>query len=83
MPGPEDTYNLKDMSNPELEEWLTQFKPGSEEYAAGIKESMRRVASLEQVIERAEEPARHREMIALIIAAIALVITIIAIALSY
>ena len=83
MTNQDDPYNLAEKSNDELHLWLTRFKPGSDEYVAGIEESMRRVASLEQLMEKSEEPSRHREMIALAIAAIALVITIIVITLSY
>lgn len=80
---PGDKFNLKGKSNDELHAWLTQYKPGSDEYDAGLHESMRRVASIEEMIEKTEEPARHREMIALAIAAIALVVAIIVITLSY
>lgn len=81
--GPEDKYNLNAKSNDELHEWLAQFKPGSDEYVAGIEESMQRVANIEQLMEKSEAPSRHREIIALIIAAIALIAAIIAITLSY
>jgi len=83
MTYPDDEYNLRKKSNNELHEWVVQYKPGSDEYIAGIKESMRRVASIEELIEKREEPARKREITALAIAIIALVVAIIAISLSY
>ncbi|MCG6939499.1 MAG: hypothetical protein LJE83_15200 [Gammaproteobacteria bacterium] len=83
MPDQEDKYNLKEKSNNELHEWLTHYKPGSDEYEAGINESMRRVASLEELMEKSEAPSRKREAIALFIAMIALVIAIIFISLTY
>ena len=83
MPYSDDRYNLKSKSNNELHTWLNQYKPGSDEYDAGIHESMRRVASIEELIEKTEAPVRKREMTALVIAIIVLVAVIIAISLSY
>lgn len=83
MTYPDNQYNLKDKTNDELHAWLEEYKPGSDEYIAGVEESMRRVADIEQLMERSEAPARHREMIALVIAAMVLIVMIIAITLSY
>ena len=67
-----DRYNLNDKSDAELHAWLTQQKPGSDAYHAGEEEALRRVARIEELIERSEEPVRKREKIALFIAIIAL-----------
>jgi hypothetical protein len=78
-----DQYNLKDKSDKELSEWLRKQTPGTNEYLAGEKEIMRRVAVIEEQMEKAEEPSRKREWIAIGIAALALVIAMIAIVVSY
>ena len=78
-----DKYKLKDKSDTDLHDWLIEQKPGTDEYHAGEEESMRRVAVIEELMEKAEEPSRKREMIAVGIAMVALVIIIIAIVLSY
>ena len=83
MQSPDDSYKLKEKSNAELHEWVAAYKPGTDEYLAGIQESMRRVASLEELIEKSEAPVRKRELVALGIAILALVTAIIAISLSY
>lgn len=79
----EDQYNLKDKSDTELHEWLIKQKPGTNEYIAGEEESMRRVAIIEELIEKKKAPSRRRELMAIGIAILALAISIIAIALSY
>ncbi len=68
----EDQYNLKDKSDSELSEWLRKQKPGTNEYIAGEREILRRVAVIEELIEREEAPSRKREWIAIGIAALAL-----------
>ena len=78
-----DKYKLKDKSDIELNEWLIEQKPGTDEYHAGEEETMRRVAVIEELMEKAEEPSRKRELIAVSIAIVALVIIIIAVVLSY
>jgi hypothetical protein len=79
----EDQYNLKDKSDNELSEWLRKQTPGTNEHIAGEKEILRRVAVIEELIEREEAPSRKREWIAIGIAALTLVVTMIAITLSY
>ena len=66
-------YNLQDKSDAELHVWLAQQKPGTDEYHAAEEEAMRRVARIEELIERSEAPVRKREKIAVIIAFLALV----------
>ena len=83
MSYPDDKYKLKDKSNTELHEWLAGFKPGTDEYVAGIEESMRRVACIEELMERNEAPCRKRELIAMGIAVLSLAVAIVAIVLSY
>lgn len=68
-----DRYNLSDKSDAELHEWLTQQKPGSDEYHAAEEEVLRRVARIEELMEKSEEPVRRREKIAVFIAFLALV----------
>ena len=77
----DDQYKLKDKSNTELYEWLAEHKPGTIEYVTGIQESMRRVACIQESIERSESPVREREFIAASIAIVFLVMTIIVIVL--
>jgi len=79
----DDQYKLKDKSNTELREWLTEHKLGTDEYIAGEEESMRRVAIIEELIAKSEAPSRKRELIAMGIAIVALVVAIIAIVISY
>lgn len=78
-----DKYKLKDKSDTDLNEWLIAQKLGTEEYIAGEEETMRRIAVIEEQMEKAEEPSRKRELIAVSIAIVALAITIIVIVLSY
>ena len=78
-----DKYKLKDKSNTDLHDWLIEQNPGTDEYYAGEEESMRRVAYIEEQIEKAEAPSRKRVLIAMRIAIVSLAITIIAIVLSY
>ena len=78
-----DKYKLKDKSDTDLHNWLIEQNPGTDEYHAGEEESMRRVADIEEQIEKAKAPSRKRELIAISIAIVSLAITIIAIVLSY
>ena len=78
-----DQYNLNDKSDAELHAWLAQQKPGSDAYHAGEEEVLRRVARIEELIERSEEPVRKREKIAFFIAIIALAIFIAYTVISY
>ena len=78
-----DKYKLKDKSETDLLEWLAEQKPGTDECIAGEEETMRRVAVIEEQMEKAEEPSRKRELIVVCIAIVSLAITIIAIVLSY
>jgi hypothetical protein len=77
-----DKYKLKEKSDADLHDWLIEQKPGSKEYFAGEEESMRRVAVIEERIEKAEAPSRKRELIAVAIAAVSVVMIIIAVVLS-
>ena len=63
--------NLKDMSSAELHKWIAvhNHDPDAEDYIAGIEELMR----------RNEAPIRKHEMIALLIAAISIIVTIVVI----
>ena len=67
-----DNYNLQDKSDAELHAWLAQQKPGTDAYHAGEEEAMRRVARIEELMERSEAPVRRREKIAVFIAIIVL-----------
>jgi len=78
-----DKYKLKDKSDANLREWLIEHKPGTDQYHAGEEESLRRVAIIEEQMEKAEEPSRKREFIAVSMAIVSLAIIIIAIVLSY
>jgi hypothetical protein len=79
----DDKFKLREKSDADLHAWLVDNKPGSEEYIAGIKETMRRVAIIEELIERTEDPVRHRELIAAGLAILALTVIIIAIIVNY
>lgn len=79
----EDQYQLKGKSNTELHQWIAMQEPGSTEYVAGMQESMRRVAAMEEVIEKNEVPAWRRESIAMGISILAIAVTIIAIVFFY
>jgi hypothetical protein len=48
----DDQYQLKDKTNAELHNWIALQKKGTKEYVAVIKESMRRVAALEEEMEK-------------------------------
>jgi hypothetical protein len=74
-----DHYKLKEKSDAELHDWVCEQTPGTEKYNSGILESMRRVATLEKSLEIKREPGRHREMIAMIIAATSIILIVIAI----
>lgn len=75
----DDQFKLRDKSDTELHAWLADKKPGSEEYNAGIKETMNRIAIIEELIEKKEAPIRKRELIAIGIAIVSLAIAITAI----
>jgi len=75
----EDHYNLKEISDAELHDWLCEQEPGTAEYNSGVLESMRRVAIIEEALEKNEEPVRKRELIAVIIAAVSIILIVIAI----
>lgn len=79
----DDQYKLKNKSDTELLEWITEHEPGTAENDAGIQESMRRVAVIEEIIEKTEDPVRKREWIAIGIAILSLAVAIIAIVLWY
>ncbi len=83
MQYPDDEYKLKEKSDAELHEWVVGYKPGTAEYVAGIEESMRRVACIEELMERNEAPSRKRELIAVGIAILSLAVAIIAIVFAY
>ena len=68
----DDRYKLNDKSDAELHAWLAQQKPGTDAYHAGEEEAMRRVARIEELIERSEEPVIKREKIAMFIAIVVL-----------
>lgn len=76
-------YNLNEKSNSELREWIAEHKPESAEYNAGIVESMRRVATMEELIEKVEAPICKRECTAAVIAVLFIAATIITIVLAY
>ena len=79
----DDQYKLKDKSDTELREWVAEHEPDTIEYVAGIKESMRRVAVIEELIERDEAPIRKRELIAAGMAILSIAVTIFAIVVTY
>ena len=66
-----------------MHEWVAEHKPDTTEYAAGIQESMRRVAVIEELMERDEAPVRKRELIAVSMAIISIAVTIFAIVVTY
>ena len=76
-------YKLRDKSEKELREWVAEHSPGSVEYTAGIEESMRRGAIMEEWMERKEAPVWRREFIAIGIAILALVTAICTIVTMY
>lgn len=75
----DDRYKLNDKSNAELHDWIALQKQGSKEYVDGIEESMRRVAAMEQEMEKNEAPVWRRESIAMGVSILAIAIFIIAI----
>ena len=79
----DDQYKLSDKSNTELHEWVAEHKPDSTEYVIGIQESMRRVAIIEELIERSEEPSRKRELMAAGISIISIAAAIFTIVVTY
>lgn len=52
MKHSDDPYKLKEKTNRQLHEWLAENEQGTDEYAAGIEESMRRVALMEELMEK-------------------------------
>ena len=68
----DDRYKLNDKSDAELHAWLAQQKPGTDAYHAAEEEAIRRVARIEELIEKSEAPVMKREKIAMFIAVIAL-----------
>lgn len=78
-----DPYKLKDISNKELRAWVATHKADTDEYIAGIQESMRRVAVIEELMESKEAPSCRRECYAAISAALVIAVIIIAIVLTY
>jgi len=78
-----DQYKLRDKSNSELREWIAEHKPDTAEYIAGIEESMRRVATLEEIIEKNQAPVCKRECTAAVIAIFFIAVTILTIVLAY
>lgn len=72
-----DKYKLKNKSDVELREWVSKFERGTSEYIAGIQESMRRVAVIEELMERTEEPVLKRERIAFGVAIMLIMMSII------
>jgi len=78
-----EQYNLQDKSDAELHAWLAEQKPGTDAYHAAEEEAMRRVARIEELIERSEAPVRKREKIAVFIAIFALAAFITYTVLSY
>ncbi|MFV9616923.1 MAG: hypothetical protein ACNYZG_13275 [Gammaproteobacteria bacterium] len=78
-----DQYKLKDKSNSELRKWVAEHKPVTAEYVAGIEESMRRVATIEEIIEKKEAPVCKRECTAAVIAILFIAVTILTIVLAY
>ena len=73
-----DKFNLKKKSDSELYNWLSLQEHDSEEYNAGIRETMERIAIVEEKAEK-NDPVMKREFIAMAIAIIALAITIVVI----
>lgn len=79
---PKDQYNLKAMSDSQLYAWLSQQSQHSDEYNAGIRETMNRIAIAEETFER-KDPVHRREKIAILVAVIAIVIAITAVVVSF
>ena len=73
-----DKFNLKQKSDSELYDWLSLQEHGSEEYNAGIRETMERIAIAEEEVER-NDPVLRREFIAMGIAIVALAIAMVVI----
>ena len=71
-----DRYKLKQKSDAELHDWLCKQEPGTAKYNSGILESMQRVAIIEEAIEKNENPARKRILIAASVALISIVAAI-------
>jgi len=66
-------YNLKDKSDIELHGWIAGHKPDSDEYFAGIQELM----------DRNDAPANRREWLVMVVAILAITVTIMAIVFLY
>lgn len=78
-----DQYKLRDKSNSELRKWIAEHNPDTAEYIAGIEESMRRVATIEEIIEKNQAPICKRECTAAVIAILFIAVTILTIVLAY
>jgi hypothetical protein len=76
-----DPYQLKTKTDAELHSWMLQQEHGSDAYIAGIKETMRRIAIVENIAQK-RNPVTRRELIAIGIAAICLAGIIIVIMLT-
>lgn len=83
MTLPDDPYRLKEKTNRQLHEWLAEYEQGTDEYDAGIEESMRRVALMEEMMEKNEAPVWRRESIAMGLAILAIAVAIIAVVFVY
>ena len=68
-----DNYNLKGRSDSELHAWLAGYESTSVEYLAGIQELM----------EGNDAPVNGREWIAMSLAIISIVVTVIVVVLMY
>lgn len=79
----DDHYKLKEKSDADLHDWVSEQKPGTAEYNSGILESMRRVAVIEETFEKSEEPIIKRELIAVSIAILSIILIIIAVVYSF
>ena len=82
MPYPDDQYKLKEKTNAELHDWITEYEPGTDEYVTGIQESMRRVVVMEELMEKNEAPIWKRESIAMGIAILTIAVAIIAVVIT-
>jgi hypothetical protein len=79
----DDKYKLAEKSNTELRAWIAEHEQDTAEYTAGIEESMRRVAAMEEIMEKNEAPIWKREEIALGVAILSLVVIICVIVFTY
>ena len=79
----DDHYSLRSRSDSELHDWVIEHKPGTDEYVAGIHESMRRVAIIEELIEKREAPCRRRECVAVVLAVVSIIAAIVVVVFFY